>query len=214
MSLQATEVCTSHSKDILSVLKLYERTFPYRLMTYQVSYCVFTAATAEAYVMRYSSGELATEAAKTLGAALRILHHETSHTPGISGSLDTLRRQLMMGKQVRKGRRPDNNAASGQEPQGSDSNVNDTSAAMDISQSCSARDQVSTSVTENSTAPPSQHRDMHFAQELGFGIGVIDTGAGFHPNSFPWASTDWLHSESYLEPGWLSQGSRWGDING
>lgn len=215
----ATRTCTFHSKSILSVLDLYERTFPYRLMTYQVSYCVFTAATAQAYVMRHSDGEVADEAAKTLSSAMRILHQETNHTPGISGSLDTIRRQLMMGtpsgrKRERLGAMPDEVPG----PQSPEIRPRHATAALDVEHLCQVNEPNATmsaaSVTENDPQSLSVHRyDMHTSQEQGFGIGIggIDTGAGFHPNAFPWVSTDWPGAENWLESGWMGQARGWGE---
>lgn len=48
-----------------------------------VSYCVYTAATVDAYEMRMSDDEARAEATEKLSAALRVLEDEAKQTPGI-----------------------------------------------------------------------------------------------------------------------------------
>lgn len=69
-------------------------------MTYQVSYCIYTAATVEALELKsYSlSPDDRSGAAARLTAAVRILQNEASHTPGSGKSLDTIRRLLTEGE--------------------------------------------------------------------------------------------------------------------
>lgn len=72
-------------------------------MTYQVSYCIYTAATVEALELK-SNGltpEERTQAAARLMAAVMILQNEASHTPGSGKSLDTIRRLLSEGPRPR-----------------------------------------------------------------------------------------------------------------
>jgi hypothetical protein len=91
--------CIAHSKQIHAIHTVYTRTFPYRLMTYQVSYCIYTAATVEALELKSASlaaGDRALVAERLL-AAVMVLQKEASHTPGSGKSLDTIRRLLSEG---------------------------------------------------------------------------------------------------------------------
>ncbi|KAM0282364.1 hypothetical protein ACHAQH_003043 [Verticillium albo-atrum] len=96
--------CIFHSKKIHAIHTLYTQTFPHRLMTYQVSYCIYTAATVEALEIKRStmSPEEHLEAASRLTSAVKILQKEASHTPGSGKSLDTIRRLLSEGQQQQK----------------------------------------------------------------------------------------------------------------
>ncbi|KAH7038366.1 fungal-specific transcription factor domain-containing protein, partial [Microdochium trichocladiopsis] len=93
---RAMAACAAHSQRIHAIHELYARSFPHRLMTYQVSYCIYTAATVDAYETRHAEprapGRL--DAARRLGRAVRTLQDEAEHTPGSGRSLDTIRRQL------------------------------------------------------------------------------------------------------------------------
>ncbi|KAH7329677.1 fungal-specific transcription factor domain-containing protein [Stachybotrys elegans] len=113
--------CLSHSKSIHEIHTLYTKTFPHRLMTYQVSYCIYTAATVEALELKSVSlsPEERSGAAARLTAAVRILQNEANHTPGSGKSLDTIRRLLTEGERAnvrgrrhssRRKRRPTNQA--------------------------------------------------------------------------------------------------------
>lgn len=91
--------CIAHSKEIHAIHTLYTRTFPHRLMTYQVSYCIYTAATVEALELKNASMGSSDRAmvAERLLAAVMVLQKEASHTPGSGKSLDTIRRLLSEG---------------------------------------------------------------------------------------------------------------------
>lgn len=71
-------------------------------MTYQVSYCIYTAATVEALELKTASlsPEERSGAAARLTAAVRILQNEANHTPGSGKSLDTIRRLLTEGERA------------------------------------------------------------------------------------------------------------------
>lgn len=105
--------CIIHAKKIHDIHTLYTRTFPHRLMTYQVSYCIYTAATVEALELKASSMSPIErqEAAARLAAAVRVLQSEAAHTPGSGRSLDTIRRLLSEGQRPKfrpHRRRPQN----------------------------------------------------------------------------------------------------------
>ena len=94
-------ICLIHSQRIHAIHTLYARTFPHRLMTYQVSYCIYIAATVEALELKSPLNQGARQAAAArLAAAVRILQNEASHTPGSGKSLDTIRRLLSAGQRT------------------------------------------------------------------------------------------------------------------
>ena len=199
----AAQTCSSASKKILAILALYECTFPYRLMTYQVSYCVFTAATAQAYIMRHSDDEPAKEAAKILSSAMCILQHETKHTPGISGSLDTLRKQLMMGKPVRRSLIAATVSAANQPPRGPPNPQSDVygAGATPNNERSNVFDNRGLNIIDQpgiDISDSTYQGNVDVAYEPYLGIGGIDTGAGFHPSVFPWTSIDWLNTGEWL----------------
>lgn len=68
-------------------------------MTYQVSYCIYTAATVEALELKSLSLTVVERSivADRLLAAVKTLQNEASHTPGSGKSLDTIRRLLSEG---------------------------------------------------------------------------------------------------------------------
>lgn len=68
-------------------------------MTYQVSYCIYTAATVEALELKSASLTTIERSlvAERLLAAVMTLQNEASHTPGSGKSLDTIRRLLSEG---------------------------------------------------------------------------------------------------------------------
>ncbi|KAF9760802.1 hypothetical protein IL306_004112 [Fusarium sp. DS 682] len=196
MSLQT---CVIHSKKIHAIHDLYTKSFPHRLMTYQVSYCVYTAATVDVLDMRRSEAGARIDAARRLGMAVRTLQEEAKHTPGSGRSLDTIRRQLT---------------------------VWEVSAPLDTTQQetrggFGANSAVETQPlgfgraeeprTRLTSVQPLQPSQIPLASDFGnsgpqainegasgflsryqspFSLGMLDTGAGFHPDSFPWDMTE------------------------
>lgn len=179
-------------------------------MTYQLSYCVFIAATVEAYVMKNSSTEVANEAAQTLSAAMRVLYNEAKHTPGISRSLDTIRRQIATWKL--KGTSSGNsfrqapshthtssqNLTHGLNGAGQASHFGSINGSLSVGRHLDE----SNAVIHGTEIPyHAQQMDAHaFAGsyhetllprgENDFVIGDFDTGAGFHPDACPWSFGD------------------------
>lgn len=211
--------CIEHSKKVHAIHSLYSRTFPHRLMTYQVSYCIYTAATVETQELKRASTQKEREdAAARLAAAFRILQQEASHTPGSGRSLDTIRRLLSTGSprsaivgshpQSQQAPRPGQNGHApradqhqftcfnGQNGDGRPEGIigrdelvfssavppssynNGNGNGNDHSRISSSVNQV---VDENSLFPvdvTAWNDDFSFAG--------TDTGAGFHPDAFPW----------------------------
>lgn len=92
-------VCFAQARIVHDIFILYGNTFRWRLMTYLVSYCVYTAATIDVYEMRTQQGAQARElAASRLSVSLRILESEARQTPGIRRSIDIIKRQLGGGR--------------------------------------------------------------------------------------------------------------------
>ncbi|KAK1538802.1 uncharacterized protein CCOS01_00116 [Colletotrichum costaricense] len=214
---KALEVCVRHSKKIHSIHSLSSTTFPHRLMTYQVSYCIYTAATVEAEELKRASTGIEREnAAARLAAACRILQQEASHTPGSGRSLDTIRRLLSNGQPrvVDVGNNSDcrHNAVSNSsenshqvEPRQTESlnprmggvqrgsmgrhitSTRNHPAAQNASQLSSA---VDPEVDENAffTEGGSWSNDVSY--------GGTNTGAGFQPDAFPWGVADHILGDS------------------
>ncbi|RKL39248.1 hypothetical protein BFJ72_g6720 [Fusarium proliferatum] len=193
------DTCVNHSKRIHAIHDLYTKSFPHRLMTYQVSYCVYTAATVDVLDMRRSEAEARIEAARRLGMAVRTLQEEAKHTPGSGRSLDTIRRQLTVWEVSRT---PN---ASANRPLGTYGG----NAAFEIQQAGQERGEQSS--TNVATPQPLHVSQIPLAADFGvtgaqgvnegvsgfmsryqspFSFGMLDTGAGFHPDSFPWDMTE------------------------
>ncbi|KAL6407230.1 fungal specific transcription factor domain-containing protein [Ilyonectria robusta] len=207
---QHMSVCTRHSQQMYAIHGLYTRTFPHRLMTYQVSYCIFIAATIEVQELRTASTQFRRdEAATRLGAAVRVLQDEASHTPGIGRSLDTIRRLLCVGQNLAV-------------------NVSENAEGYSIQRAVDRQQQAGAPAgnresdvqqpnqggqefreSDPSNIPPSGPQFSHMGNVTGMGdyyplftpanglggcddVGFTwtDTGAGFHPEAMSWAATD------------------------
>jgi hypothetical protein len=171
-------------------------------MTYQVSYCIFTAATVEAQQLRSASSPHERDAAASrLSDAVRILQDEASHTPGSGRSLETIRRLLSAGQPHHGNRREHPQAALNglllQSGRGSADNENameeddidwlPTTGQEVISHAPAA----AAAGTATSYLRAEDHGFSSLGQRGVFGedpgFGIIDTGAGFVPDAFPWA---------------------------
>lgn len=190
-------------------------------MTYQVSYCIYTAATVETEELKRASTQKEREdAAARLAAAFRILQQEASHTPGSGRSLDTIRRLLSTGppRATNLGSHPGNNQgpAMGQSGQSHHTNQNQLTASYGRNHgqrpeatNGHGRHLLSSAVqsapynnngggSNNSShqrpAPGANSAiddSCFFSMDVGawndeFSFGGTDTGAGFHPDAFPW----------------------------
>lgn len=178
-------------------------------MTYQVSYCVFIAATVEVYGMKLLAPETARESAKRLKAAIEILENETRHTPGISRSLDTIRRQLAIWK-PRGAETPathqdlaypvmDSEMGSLSTRRfgsagGEQHNATGDGPLLNTDVSNVATDSASVQVTHNQNSGVPLNPDslvvengFDFANPHDFDLSGLDTGQGFHPDAFRWS---------------------------
>ena len=212
--------CIEHSKKVHAIHSLYSRTFPHRLMTYQVSYCIYTAATVESEELkRASTPQEREDAATRLAAAFRILQQEASHTPGSGRSLDTIRRLLSTGppRVISIGQHSDHNQrpASGQDsrmqqanqqqlaPSDLQNGENLTAQANGNGHHLQSSTVQTSSYNNNNSNGGSSH--LRIASGVNpplyensflpmdvdtwddeFTFGGTDTGAGFHPDAFPW----------------------------
>ncbi|KAI8657092.1 Zn(2)-C6 fungal-type domain-containing protein [Fusarium sp. Ph1] len=211
----STSVCVAHSKKIHAMYSLYARTFPHRLMTYQISYCIFSAATVEAQILKTATSQAEREdAAERLACAIRVLQNEAAHTPGSGRSLDTIRRMLNAGLA---------------QPLWSGDRSSSCSSGLHR-QPHTAADGESDGLSRTRThlgpeAPQPSAGDISSAPEdiSAFTIGQdcswwdqtgytgLDTGAGFHPDSFSWGMANVLPQTLNVLPlpdqGWNAYGS-------
>lgn len=198
--------CTVHSRKIHAIHQLYTKTFPHRLITYQISYCIYTAATVEAFELKQMKDPKGqAEAASRLAAAVTVLQKEASHTPGSGRSLDTIRRLLSAGQRAhpRLNEIPVAAAAAAAAAAGSrliDANAahvngahhgaflthGNAASGQDINASAAAA--ASSSSLHNSGA---DEMGLHVPMwDDDFAYPATNTGAGFHPDAFPWWSAD------------------------
>ncbi|KAL6914911.1 hypothetical protein FSST1_012671 [Fusarium sambucinum] len=191
------QTCVNHSKRIHAIHDLYTKSFPHRLMTYQVSYCVYTAATVDVLDMRRSEAGVRIDAARRLGMAVRTLQEEAEHTPGSGRSLDTIRRQLTVWE-------VDAPPGTVQSDFGRGHGTS-TEAEMQMSSRVQGHEQGghlmspqplhSSQVliaTDYGNGGPANEGASGFMSryQSPFSFGMLDTGAGFHPDSFPWDMTE------------------------
>lgn len=190
-------------------------------MTYQVSYCIYTAATVESEELKRASTQQEREDAATrLAAAFQILQKEASHTPGSGRSLDTIRRLLSTGppRAANVGPHPghDQVSAFGQQSHAHQANpyqltsldsrsIANRSEQMvlgDGQRSLTSTSQPASYENGNSNSGNSHPRmaaainppmyENSFlpmdvaAWDEDFSLVGTDTGAGFHPDAFPW----------------------------
>ena len=200
-------------------------------MTYQISYCIYTAATVEAQMLRTAANELdRTEAAARLAHAVKVLQDEAKHTPGSGRSLDTIRRLLNAGgsqlsvaaesfpnapvpaRQTQRTARAEHDASEASRGTERES----SSTIQDI-----GREPPSLTLEGASAfvgADPTSYfvpNDLNWSDP--FNLSVLDTGAGFHPDACSWGLADnyprtpnlGSHSEYVNAP--LNGGQQWDD---
>ncbi|KAF4468913.1 fungal specific transcription factor domain-containing [Fusarium albosuccineum] len=203
---QSTRVCITHSKNIHAIHRLYSQTFPHRLMTYQISYCIFTAATVEAQMLKTATSQVdRDEAAARLANAVRVLQDEATHTPGSGRSLDTIRRLLNAGLEqpLRPPDYPDAGVGASRQTQitiAHEDRMSDETVGQGQELDAAT---VHQPLARDSLVPPQQTNTMFtgddFSSSLfssGFAWGdelgraSLDTGAGFHPDAFSWGMAD------------------------
>ncbi|KAH7166591.1 fungal-specific transcription factor domain-containing protein [Dactylonectria macrodidyma] len=186
---QSTTVCITHSKKIHVIHGLYARTFPHRLMTYQISYCIFTAATVEAQMLKTATAQVERDAAAArLAYAVRVLQDEASHTPGSGRSLDTIRRLLSAGLEQQPAN-PDA-ASNRQDPGQNEGEVAeglDSLVIQSLPHDGHTQPGVSLFTGEDFS---SSMLSGSFASGDELSRAGLDTGAGFHPDAFPWGMAD------------------------
>jgi hypothetical protein len=73
---------------------LYGKTYGYNVMTYLVSYCVYTAATINVHDIKSANPDISRNAVSRLSVSLRVLEAEAKQTPGIRRSIDIIKSQL------------------------------------------------------------------------------------------------------------------------
>ncbi|KAH6874456.1 fungal-specific transcription factor domain-containing protein [Thelonectria olida] len=218
---QNMQICINHSRKMHAIHALYARTFPHRLMTYQVSYCIFIAATIEVQQLKLSLDQSEkAEAANRLADAIRVLRNEASHTPGIGRSMDTIRRLLSAA--------PNQVCNVPERAEGSSLGTATENQHRHQERAPIVRDSQLLQVGEpnergqifedlgrggitTGNAQFGQMNDMSvtsdnpmYASIDGLGVGDwvgtawADTSAGFHPEAFSWATADMLQRRSAL----------------
>lgn len=151
-------------------------------MTYQVSYCVYTAATVDVLDMRRSEAGVRIDAARRLGMAVRTLQEEAEHTPGSGRSLDTIRRQLTVWEV---------DAPSGTYQNDSSGTDAELQMACSDEQGGHLMSPQPMATDYGNVGPVNEGASGFMSRyQSPFSFGMLDTGAGFHPDSFPWDMTE------------------------
>lgn len=165
--------------------------------------------------MKTSCVDGVTEAVTRLGDAIRVLQNEAKHTPGIARSLDTIRRQLTTWKpgtkissdeamnpllQVRQSHHPQRTTGTETE----DSQMEQNNDFDDVMNGALLRKepQVHTSVMSQDSSSHLLENVPTSMPNMGATLGGVDTGAGFHPDVFPWGLTDFLDKDGSLDAVW------------
>ena len=91
---QAHKICVEETSKIKEFLRAHHRTFNFKIQTYLVSYCVYTAATIDIYDIKSDDDTAAAAAAERLAITLKMLESEAAQTPGIKRSIDIIKAQL------------------------------------------------------------------------------------------------------------------------
>jgi hypothetical protein len=91
---KARQICVFNTSVIHDFFLLYGRTFNFKLMTYLVSYCVYTAATINVHEIKSPDESVSQAAATRLSVSLNVLESEARQTPGVRRSIDIIKRQL------------------------------------------------------------------------------------------------------------------------
>jgi hypothetical protein len=172
--------------------------------------------------MKNSGPATASQAAQRLGTFMRALHHETKHTPGISRSLDTIRRRVASWtprssshEQERPSTTqfPSNMAENGTNEVGTGRHAEMITAQPperigNLNANSHDSANANESVPQSQDFPPHTHPSSayHYSGQdirgsLNFGD-FLDTGSGFHPDAFPWTITDLLNVENNSETIW------------
>lgn len=210
---QSMAHCVSHSKMIHDIQILYNQSFPYRLMTYQVSYCIYTAATIDVLEMKRSIVPGGDDASKRLSTAIRTLQNEARHTPGSGRSLDTIRRQLSVwentqGMKTSRKRLHDHDidedvvvdvatlpTGPGARSQPSEPTASSMGVLPDVAnEGNSAQDSWASSfapfASVNALNPILSEFPTISSGQSPAGDGALNSGAGFHPEAFSWGFYD------------------------
>ncbi|CZR55072.1 uncharacterized protein PAC_04958 [Phialocephala subalpina] len=91
---RAHRISVDETSKINEVLKAHHRTFNFRIQTYLVSYCVYTAATIDVCEIKNQDDTAAAAAAERLSITVNMLESEARQTPGIKRSIEIVKTQL------------------------------------------------------------------------------------------------------------------------
>ena len=91
---RAHRICVEETSKVNEFVRAHRRTFNFRILTYLVSYCVYTAATIDVCEIESDDETAAAAAAQRLSVTLRMLESEARQTPGIKRSIEIIKTQL------------------------------------------------------------------------------------------------------------------------
>ena len=95
---RVNSVCVSQAKIVHEFFIISGKSFNYKLMTYLVSYCGYTAAAVDVSEMTSEDSQARNDAATRLSVALKVLKTEARQTPGIRRSIGIIKRRLSTGR--------------------------------------------------------------------------------------------------------------------
>ncbi|OBT70731.1 hypothetical protein VF21_10138 [Pseudogymnoascus sp. 05NY08] len=185
LQAHAQTVCSAQSIIINDLFLLYGRTYNYNIMTYLVSYCIYTAATINVHDIKHSDSVLSHEVAARLSVSLRVLESEARQTPGIRRSIDIIKSQLSTWDRTDK---PEPQRGWGETQDGVDYDSNNSySILQDIETSGLRAGDVYAGIVGPSYTV---QQDTNALDMSMFNAGFLDPGGGFQPNAFHWTIDD------------------------
>ncbi|RDL34695.1 Uncharacterized protein BP5553_07823 [Venustampulla echinocandica] len=185
----AKQICSAQSIIINDLFLLYGHTFNYKVMTYLVSYCVYTAATINVHDMKHSDASMSHEVAARLNVSLQVLESEARQTPGIRQSINIIKRQLSNWDVTTQ---PDTLVAGSYQEGDQLTVIRDTSLNANVSNEAGL-EQVSRNLLIKDCALSDDMNatvDMDGMTFAMYESSFIDASGGFQPDAFHWALND------------------------
>lgn len=186
------QVCIEASSIIYEYLLLYRQTFQFKIMTYLVTYCIYTTATINAMEIKTMDDGDPTAVATRLSLSLEALEKEVRQTPGVHRSVDIIKDQLrspqLTGRTSNMSQTDRLNGAQSRDGnlERSDANRQD----MEVLPSNQGQRAMPTSAANIDPNLPADPTDM---TELDWGY--WDMAGGFQPDVYHWTVDD-----SFLQP--------------
>ena len=91
---RAQRICVEETSSVNEFFKAHGRTFKFKLQTYLVSYCVYTAATIDVFLVRNENQNIADAASQRLTVTLKMLESEARQTPGMQRSIEIIKARM------------------------------------------------------------------------------------------------------------------------